>query len=55
MLAACMGFLNACLDLFQTQLIVARPQRLARLPGLHRIGAKVIGGAHLAERAGGQK
>jgi len=54
-LAARVGFFDALGDLLQAELVVARAQTVARLAGVHGVGAKVVGGAHFVERAGGQQ
>ncbi len=55
LLAALVGFLDALRDLLQAEVVVARAQGVARLAGVDGVGAKVIGGAHLVERAGGKQ
>ncbi len=54
-LAARMRLADADLDLLQAEFVVARAQAVARLAGVDRVGAEVVGGAHLVERAGGQQ
>jgi len=55
LLAACVGFLDANLNLLDAKFIVARAQAVARLSGVDGVGAKIEGGAHALKRAGGQK
>ena len=55
LLAACMGLGNALADLLQAEFVVARAQAVARLAGVDGVGTKVVGGAHLVERAGRQQ
>ena len=54
-LAARVRFFDALLNLFNAKFVVARAQAVARLAGVHRVGAVVVGGAHPVERASGQK
>ena len=46
---------NSLLQLFQAELVVARAQGVAGLAGVDGVGTKVVGGAHLLERAGGHQ
>ncbi|MPM95241.1 hypothetical protein SDC9_142395 [bioreactor metagenome] len=55
LLAARVRFFNALGDLLQAEFVVARAQAVARLAGIHGIGAEVVRCAHLVERASGQQ
>ncbi len=55
LLVADVGFFNADLDLLQPEFVVARTQGVARLTGVYRVGAEVIGRTHFVQRAGRQE
>ena len=46
---------DALRNLFEAEFVVARAQGIARLAGVDGVGAKVVGGAHAVQRAGGQE
>ncbi|CAD5378160.1 hypothetical protein OF001_U290019 [Pseudomonas sp. OF001] len=53
LLAQRVGLVDAQLEVGVVELVVAHPQAVARLPGVHRVGAVGEGVAHAFQRAGG--